>query len=44
MKLIKDNEIIELKNEAHVAAFRKAGWVDYVEPVKKPAKKTKKQE
>lgn len=39
MKLIKNGEIIVLQNENHAEAFKKAGWEEYSEPVKKAKKK-----
>lgn len=33
MKLTKDNKVIDIDNENHVAAFVSAGWVKFTEPV-----------
>ncbi len=41
MKLIKNNEIIELDNENHVAGFLDSGWKIYEEPVQVKTIQTK---
>lgn len=36
MKLQKDGQTVELKNEAQIAAYEKAGWKVMQEPPKPP--------
>lgn len=41
MRLIKENEIINLDNESHIRAFLQSGWKEYKEKVENSTKTEK---